>query len=89
MKKIFTLLAIAMLALPTMAWADEGMWIPMLLGRNEAAMQAAVEQKDNSELLKKAEQDTNAAVDARLDRLGIVKALNSTTFRRITEFASP
>ena len=53
----------------------------------EAAMQAAVEQKDNSELLKKAEQDTNAAVDARLDRLGIVKALNSTTFRRITEFA--
>ncbi|MBR4506837.1 MAG: S46 family peptidase [Bacteroidales bacterium] len=41
MKKIFTLLAIAMLALPTMAWADEGMWIPMLLGRNEAAMKKA------------------------------------------------
>ena len=41
MKKIFTLVAIAMLALPTMAWADEGMWIPMLLGRNEAAMKKA------------------------------------------------
>ena len=41
MKKIFILLAVAMLGLPTMAWADEGMWIPMLLGRNEAAMKKA------------------------------------------------
>ena len=32
---------IAILAVPTMARADEGMWIPLLLGRNEAAMQKA------------------------------------------------
>jgi len=41
MKKLFSLLAAALLALPTTASADEGMWIPMLLGRNEAAMQKA------------------------------------------------
>ena len=41
MKKIFTLIAVAMLAMPTVSWADEGMWIPMLLGRNEAAMKKA------------------------------------------------
>ena len=41
MKKIFTLIAIVLLALPTITWADEGMWIPMLLGRNEAAMKKA------------------------------------------------
>ncbi len=41
MKKIITLIAVAILTLPTMAWADEGMWIPMLLGRNEAAMKKA------------------------------------------------
>ena len=39
MKKIFAILAVAMLAMP--ARADEGMWIPMLLQRNEAAMQRA------------------------------------------------
>ena len=39
MKKIFAILALTMLALPS--YADEGMWIPMLLQRNEAAMQRA------------------------------------------------
>ena len=39
MKKIFTAIAIALLALPLTVRADEGMWIPMLLQRNEAAMQ--------------------------------------------------
>ncbi len=39
MKKVLLLLAAAMLSLP--AVADEGMWIPMLLQRNEAAMQKA------------------------------------------------
>ena len=39
MKKLYTLLLAALL-MPA-AWADEGMWIPMLLGRNEAAMQKA------------------------------------------------
>lgn len=39
MKKIIVFLAIAMFALPSRA--DEGMWIPMLLQRNEAAMQRA------------------------------------------------
>ena len=39
MKKFFSLLFAALLALP--ASADEGMWIPMLLQRNEAAMQKA------------------------------------------------
>ncbi|MBQ0159339.1 MAG: S46 family peptidase [Bacteroidales bacterium] len=40
MKKIFTLFALFALALPA-AVADEGMWIPMLLGKNQAAMQRA------------------------------------------------
>ena len=39
MRKIFTLTLLALLALPVIA--DEGMWIPMLLGKNEAAMQKA------------------------------------------------
>ena len=39
MKKLLTLVAIVMLSLPMRA--DEGMWIPMLLQRNEAAMQRA------------------------------------------------
>ena len=37
MKKVFTTLLAALMALPMMA--DEGMWIPMLLKRNEADMQ--------------------------------------------------
>ena len=41
MKKLFTLIAVAMLAMPAVSIADEGMWIPMLLQRNEAAMQKA------------------------------------------------
>lgn len=40
MKRILVFVSIAMMALPVCR-ADEGMWIPMLLGRNEAAMQAA------------------------------------------------
>ena len=40
MKKTFTLLAMFALLLPA-AVADEGMWIPMLLGKNQAAMQKA------------------------------------------------
>ena len=40
-KNIFSFVAVVLLALPTMVRADEGMWIPMLLGRNEAAMQRA------------------------------------------------
>ena len=39
MKKLFSLVAAIMLAMPM--YADEGMWIPMLLQRNEAAMQRA------------------------------------------------
>lgn len=39
MKKFFTLILLAVMMLPVMA--DEGMWIPMLLGRNEADMQKA------------------------------------------------
>ena len=39
MKKLFTLILLAVMVLPIRA--DEGMWIPMLLGRNEAAMQKA------------------------------------------------
>ena len=39
MKKIFAILVLATLSLPS--FADEGMWIPMLLQRNEAAMQKA------------------------------------------------
>jgi len=41
MKKLFVLIATAMLLLPGVSRADEGMWIPMLLGRNQAAMQKA------------------------------------------------
>ena len=41
MKKLFVLIATAMLLLPGVCRADEGMWIPMLLGRNQAAMQKA------------------------------------------------
>ena len=40
MKKLFATLIVALLAVPC-AHADEGMWIPMLLQRNEAAMQRA------------------------------------------------
>jgi len=40
MKKITLFLLFALL-MPVVAVADEGMWIPMLLGRNEAAMQKA------------------------------------------------
>ena len=39
MKKIIAILVLATLSLPS--FADEGMWIPMLLQRNEAAMQKA------------------------------------------------
>ena len=39
MKKTLTILVLATLSLPS--FADEGMWIPMLLQRNEAAMQKA------------------------------------------------
>ena len=41
MKKLFALIATAILVLPSLCRADEGMWIPMLLGRNQAAMQKA------------------------------------------------
>ena len=41
MKKLFALIATALILAPTMCRADEGMWIPMLLGRNQAAMQKA------------------------------------------------
>ncbi len=41
MKKLFVLIATTMLLLPGVSRADEGMWIPMLLGRNQAAMQKA------------------------------------------------
>ena len=39
MKRLFFLITAILLALPLRA--DEGMWIPMLLGKNEAAMQKA------------------------------------------------
>lgn len=39
MKKLFSFLLLAAMVLPVMA--DEGMWLPMLLNRNEADMQAA------------------------------------------------
>ena len=39
MKKLTTIAVLVALAMP--AFADEGMWIPMLLQRNEAAMQRA------------------------------------------------
>ncbi|MBQ4376786.1 MAG: S46 family peptidase [Bacteroidales bacterium] len=41
MKSIKTLFLIAILFFPVSLRADEGMWIPMLLQRNEAAMQRA------------------------------------------------
>ncbi len=40
-KKLITLIAATLLLVPTAMRADEGMWIPMLLGRNQAAMQKA------------------------------------------------
>ncbi len=40
MKKTISLLALLALLIPTVV-ADEGMWIPMLLGKNQAAMQRA------------------------------------------------
>ncbi|MBR4739066.1 MAG: S46 family peptidase [Bacteroidales bacterium] len=40
-KKIISIIALVLVALPTAVRADEGMWIPMLLGRNQAAMQKA------------------------------------------------
>ena len=40
MKKTLSLLALLALLIPTVV-ADEGMWIPMLLGKNQAAMQRA------------------------------------------------
>ena len=40
-KTILSLMAAAMLLVPVATRADEGMWIPMLLGRNQAAMQRA------------------------------------------------
>ena len=39
--RILAIVAVALAALPMVARADEGMWIPMLLQRNEAAMQRA------------------------------------------------
>ena len=39
MKKLLAILVLASISLPSLA--DEGMWIPMLLQRNEAAMQKA------------------------------------------------
>ena len=41
MKRLCIILTTALLALSSVARADEGMWIPMLLQRNEAAMQRA------------------------------------------------
>ena len=41
MKKLLALIAAALMMAPTVCHADEGMWIPMLLGRNQAAMQKA------------------------------------------------
>ena len=41
MKRLCIILTAALLALPSVVRADEGMWIPMLLQRNEAAMQRA------------------------------------------------
>ena len=40
-KKLLTIIAAGLLLAPTAVRADEGMWIPMLLGRNQAAMQKA------------------------------------------------
>lgn len=41
MKKTFTIIALCLLLAPATLRADEGMWIPMLLGKNQAAMQKA------------------------------------------------
>ena len=41
MRKLFALIATVLMIAPTVCRADEGMWIPMLLGRNQAAMQKA------------------------------------------------
>lgn len=41
MKRTTALIITALLAVPGLCRADEGMWIPMLLQRNEAAMQKA------------------------------------------------
>ena len=41
MKRLLALIAAALMMAPTVCHADEGMWIPMLLGRNQAAMQKA------------------------------------------------
>ncbi|MBR6049334.1 MAG: S46 family peptidase [Bacteroidales bacterium] len=41
MKKTLAVITALLMALPTLCRADEGMWIPMLLQRNEAAMQKA------------------------------------------------
>ena len=51
------------------------------------AMKAAVEEKDNKALLKKAEEDTDAAANEGMKQLGIEDALNGASFRRFTEFA--
>ncbi len=40
-KKLLTIIAVSLLLMPMVVRADEGMWIPMLLGRNQAAMQKA------------------------------------------------
>ena len=40
-KKLLTIIAVSLLLMPMAVRADEGMWIPMLLGRNQAAMQKA------------------------------------------------
>lgn len=41
MKRLLALIAAALMMAPMVCHADEGMWIPMLLGRNQAAMQKA------------------------------------------------
>ncbi len=41
MKRLFTIIALCLVLTPATLRADEGMWIPMLLGKNQAAMQKA------------------------------------------------
>lgn len=41
MKKLFTIIVLCLVLAPATLRADEGMWIPMLLGKNQAAMQKA------------------------------------------------
>ncbi len=41
MKKLFTIIVLCLVLAPVTLRADEGMWIPMLLGKNQAAMQKA------------------------------------------------